>query len=227
MYHLLISWFVWSRSLYRCLQFLVLPPVQIPNLNCEFELYANLVFTFFGNFVLLLMILRYAVIKRLKLLQASCRKMHQLGSTSLEHSAEIDVEDFAMKHHKMALLRGRIEIERWEAHSHRWANVSIRFFLFPEIWLCSVYVSNVIYVRVSQCRMKKGLLLTGVGDKVIYKMLFGIFLYVLSKLALALAKVNVITLSGYAPLVIKQLQMHGRILTSWCCFLDWLRFWWE
>ncbi|CAB41323.1 hypothetical protein [Arabidopsis thaliana] len=85
-----------------------------------------------------------AVIKRLKLLQASCRKMHHLGSdspsssTSLDRPAEIDVEDFAMKHHKMALLRGRIEIERWEAHSH----------------------------RVSQCRMKKGLLLTGVGDKV-------------------------------------------------------------
>ncbi|WZZ75271.1 F-box/WD-40 repeat-containing protein At3g52030 isoform X2 [Brassica napus] len=64
--------------------------------------------------------------------------MHQLGSTSLEQPREIDVEDFAMKHHKMALLRGRIEIERWEAHSHRF----------------------------SQCRMKKGLLLTGVGDKV-------------------------------------------------------------
>ncbi|CAF2019755.1 BnaC07g32640D [Brassica napus] len=80
----------------------------------------------------------HAVIKKLKLLQSSCRKMHQLGSTSLEQPREIDVEDFAMKHHKMALLRGRIEIERWEAHSHRF----------------------------SQCRMKKGLLLTGVGDKV-------------------------------------------------------------
>ncbi|KAJ0231208.1 F-box/WD-40 repeat-containing protein [Hirschfeldia incana] len=80
----------------------------------------------------------HAAIKKLKLLQSSCRRMHQLGaSTSLDH-AEIDVEDFAMKHHKMALLRGRIEIERWEAHSHRF----------------------------SQCRMKKGLLLTGVGDKV-------------------------------------------------------------
>nr|VDD39631.1 unnamed protein product [Brassica oleracea] len=79
-----------------------------------------------------------AVIKKLKLLQSSCRRMHQLGSTSLEQPREIDVEDFAMKHHKMALLRGRIEIERWEAHSHRF----------------------------SQCRMKKGLLLTGVGDKV-------------------------------------------------------------
>ncbi|KFK34439.1 hypothetical protein AALP_AA5G144900 [Arabis alpina] len=81
-----------------------------------------------------------AVIKRLKLLQASCRKMHQLGSEfpSSSTSLEIDVEDFAMKHHKMGLLRGRIDIERWEAHSN----------------------------RVSQCRMKKGLLLTGVGDKV-------------------------------------------------------------
>ncbi|CAH2064345.1 unnamed protein product [Thlaspi arvense] len=79
-----------------------------------------------------------AVIKRLKLIQASCRKMHQLGYTSLDRPAEIDLEDFAMKHHKMALLRGRIDIERWEAHSHRF----------------------------SQCRMKKGLLLTGVGDKV-------------------------------------------------------------
>ncbi|KAF3590416.1 hypothetical protein DY000_02026530 [Brassica cretica] len=80
----------------------------------------------------------HAVIKKLKLLQSSCRRMHQLGSTSLEQPREIDVEDFAMKHHKMALLRGRIEIERWEAHSHRF----------------------------SQCRMKKGLVLTGVGDKV-------------------------------------------------------------
>ncbi|XP_010503916.1 PREDICTED: F-box/WD-40 repeat-containing protein At3g52030-like [Camelina sativa] len=84
-----------------------------------------------------------AVIKRLKLLQASCRKMHHLGSSDFPSSsstsvADIDVEDFAMKHHKLALLRGRIQIERWEAHSH----------------------------RVSQCRMKKGLLLTGVGDKV-------------------------------------------------------------
>ncbi|KAL0890337.1 hypothetical protein Bca101_014320 [Brassica carinata] len=81
----------------------------------------------------------HAVINKLKLLQSSCRKMHQLGSTSsMEQTPEVDVEDFAMKHHKMALLRGRIEIERWEAHSHRF----------------------------SQCRMKKGLLLTGVGDKV-------------------------------------------------------------
>ncbi|KAG2263410.1 hypothetical protein Bca4012_014476 [Brassica carinata] len=81
----------------------------------------------------------HGVIKKLKLLQSSCRKMHQLGSTSsMEQTPEVDVEDFAMKHHKMALLRGRIEIERWEAHSHRF----------------------------SQCRMKKGLLLTGVGDKV-------------------------------------------------------------
>lgn len=73
----------------------------------------------------LFLLLRHAVIKKLKLLQASCRKMHHLGSdfpsssTSLDGPAEIDVEDFAMKHHKMALLRGRIEIERWEAHSHR------------------------------------------------------------------------------------------------------------
>ncbi|CAN8278851.1 unnamed protein product [Cochlearia groenlandica] len=85
------------------------------------------------------------IIKRLKLLQASCRKMHQLGhelpstsSMSQERRDDVDVEDFAMKNHKMALLRGKIDIERWEAHSQ----------------------------RVSQCRMKKGLLLTGVGDKV-------------------------------------------------------------
>ncbi|CAA7019253.1 unnamed protein product [Microthlaspi erraticum] len=85
-----------------------------------------------------------AVIKRQKLIQASCRKMQQLGSefpsssASQERPAEIDVENCAMKHHNLALLRGRIDIERWEAHSY----------------------------RVSQCRMKKGLLLTGVGDKV-------------------------------------------------------------
>ncbi|KAJ4900171.1 F-box/WD-40 repeat-containing protein [Raphanus sativus] len=82
----------------------------------------------------------HAAIKKMKLLQSSCRRMHQLGSsTSLgKETPEINVEEFAMKHHKMALLRGRVEIERWEAHSHRF----------------------------SQCRMKKGLLLTGVGDKV-------------------------------------------------------------
>ncbi|XP_010545121.1 PREDICTED: F-box/WD-40 repeat-containing protein At3g52030 isoform X2 [Tarenaya hassleriana] len=82
------------------------------------------------------------VIKRLKLLQASCLKMQQLvsgTSTSLDPSAEIDLEDFAMNHHRTSLIRGRIHIDRWKGHSD----------------------------RVSQCRMKKGLVLTGVGDKVI------------------------------------------------------------
>lgn len=101
----------------------------------------------------------YAVIKKLKLLQSSCRRMHQVGSTSLEQPREIDVEDFAMKHHKMALLRGRIEIERWEAHSHRWGNVHNSFFFFfwhsSKCWLMYdqiLSVSNEEGIAFNWCR---------------------------------------------------------------------------
>lgn len=166
MHHLLFSWFVWPRSLYRRLQFLVLPPISIPSL-IVFPLISWLCIwlEFFSYWYL-----RNAVIKRLKLLQASCRKMHQLGSdfpSSSTSVAEIDVEDFAMKHHKMALLRGRIEIERWEAHSHRWVNFLV--ICFRPCWTLTCFS----IVRVSQCRMNKGLLLTGVGDKVwIFSMRF-------------------------------------------------------
>ncbi|EOX96727.1 F-box family protein with WD40/YVTN repeat doamin, putative [Theobroma cacao] len=59
-------------------------------------------------------------------------------SNSSRQSWQLGLEEAAMKYHSLSLRRGRIDIHQWKAHS----------------------------VRVDQCRMKMGLLLTGVGDKV-------------------------------------------------------------
>ncbi|XVF73597.1 hypothetical protein PTKIN_Ptkin12aG0215100 [Pterospermum kingtungense] len=83
-----------------------------------------------------------AVIKKSKLLQVLYSKLrrdfHSIEPNSSEHSWQLGLEEVAMKHHRLCLQRGRIDIHQWKAHS----------------------------VGVDQCRMKMGLLLTGVGDKV-------------------------------------------------------------
>ncbi|XWS77386.1 hypothetical protein CRYUN_Cryun01aG0257000 [Craigia yunnanensis] len=81
-----------------------------------------------------------AVIKKSKLLQVLYFKLRRDSSESNSsgQSWQLGLEEVAMKHHRLSLLRGRIDIHQWKAHS----------------------------VGVDQCRMKMGLLLTGVGDKV-------------------------------------------------------------
>lgn len=81
-----------------------------------------------------------AVIKKSKLLQVLYFKLRRNSSesTSSGQSWQLGLEEVAMKHHRLSLLRGRIDIDQWKAHSNRF----------------------------DQCRMKMGLLLTGVGDKV-------------------------------------------------------------
>ncbi|XP_021280778.1 F-box/WD-40 repeat-containing protein At3g52030 isoform X2 [Herrania umbratica] len=59
-------------------------------------------------------------------------------SNSSRQSWKLGLQEAAMKHHSLCLRRGRIDIHQWKAHS----------------------------VGVDQCRMRMGLLLTGVGDKV-------------------------------------------------------------
>ncbi|XP_021890776.1 F-box/WD-40 repeat-containing protein At3g52030 isoform X2 [Carica papaya] len=84
-----------------------------------------------------------AVIVRYKLLQLLCHKLQQDSSTystpsTSQQSLEIDLELFAMKQHRSLLQEGQIDIDQWKGHS----------------------------IRIDQCRLKMGLVLTGVGDKV-------------------------------------------------------------
>ncbi|KAF8403765.1 hypothetical protein HHK36_011870 [Tetracentron sinense] len=59
-------------------------------------------------------------------------------SSCSETSLKMYLEELAMEHHRMSLQEGAIDIDQWKGHS----------------------------VGVDQCRMKMGLILTGVGDKV-------------------------------------------------------------
>ncbi|OAY44852.1 F-box/WD-40 repeat-containing protein At3g52030 [Manihot esculenta] len=87
-----------------------------------------------------------AIIKRSKLLQVLYLKQmkeNSVGfsnsSSGLEESLSRYLEELAMDHHRRALLKASsIHIDQWTAHS----------------------------ARVDQCRMRMGLILTGVGDKV-------------------------------------------------------------
>ncbi|XP_022756841.1 F-box/WD-40 repeat-containing protein At3g52030 [Durio zibethinus] len=80
------------------------------------------------------------IIKKSKLLQVLYLKLRRdcSESSSSGQSWESGLEEIALKHHRLSLQRGRIDIHQWKAHS----------------------------VGIDQCRMKMGLLLTGVGDKV-------------------------------------------------------------
>ncbi|KAF3437357.1 hypothetical protein FNV43_RR20110 [Rhamnella rubrinervis] len=87
----------------------------------------------------------YAVISKSKLLQVFYYKQQQMGvvgfsnrSTNSEKSLKMYLEELAMERHQLALQEGVIHVDQWRGHS----------------------------VGVDQCRMKMGLLLTGVGDKV-------------------------------------------------------------
>ncbi|XP_021280777.1 F-box/WD-40 repeat-containing protein At3g52030 isoform X1 [Herrania umbratica] len=86
-----------------------------------------------------------AVVKKSELLQALYFKLRRdsMGNISTESNSsrqswKLGLQEAAMKHHSLCLRRGRIDIHQWKAHS----------------------------VGVDQCRMRMGLLLTGVGDKV-------------------------------------------------------------
>ncbi|GKU88580.1 hypothetical protein SLEP1_g2828 [Rubroshorea leprosula] len=69
-------------------------------------------------------------------------------SNSSRRELNLSLEELAKMHHSLSLREGRIDIDQWRGHSVRdW------FLAFP-------------FVRIDQCRMKMGLLLTGVGDKV-------------------------------------------------------------
>ncbi|GAV75414.1 F-box-like domain-containing protein [Cephalotus follicularis] len=85
-----------------------------------------------------------AVINKSKLLQVLYCKLQgdSLGfsnTSSSQKSFNLLLEEIAMKHHRLSLQTGRLSIHQWKGHS----------------------------VGVDQCRMKMGLILTGVGDKVI------------------------------------------------------------
>lgn len=87
-----------------------------------------------------------AAINKSKLLQVFYLKQKEMGfvsfsnrSTSTKHSLNMYLEDIAMERHRLALTEGLVDVDQWRGHS----------------------------VGVNQCRMKRGLLLTGVGDKVI------------------------------------------------------------
>ncbi|KAK8998466.1 hypothetical protein V6N11_083855 [Hibiscus sabdariffa] len=83
-----------------------------------------------------------AVIKKSELLQVLYFKLRrdsgESSSSGQRKSFELGLQEVAMNHHSLCLQRGRLDIHQWKAHS----------------------------VGVDQCRMKMGLLLTGVGDKI-------------------------------------------------------------
>lgn len=84
------------------------------------------------------------VINKSKLLQILYHKQQggSIGPSSTSHCSEkplkVCIEQLAMEHHRLS-LQGLIDIEQWKGHS----------------------------VRAGQCRMKMGLILTGVGDKAV------------------------------------------------------------
>ncbi|KAJ9685589.1 hypothetical protein PVL29_017576 [Vitis rotundifolia] len=84
------------------------------------------------------------VINKSKLLKILYHKQQggSIGPSSTSHCSEkslkVSIQQLAMEHHRLS-LQGLIDIEQWKGHS----------------------------VRAGQCRMKMGLILTGVGDKVV------------------------------------------------------------
>ncbi|KAL6327553.1 hypothetical protein AAG906_021843 [Vitis piasezkii] len=84
------------------------------------------------------------VINKSKLLQILYHKQQggSIGPSSTSHCSEkplkVCIEQLAMEHHRLS-LQGLIDIEQWKGHS----------------------------VRAGKCRMKMGLILTGVGDKAV------------------------------------------------------------
>ncbi|XP_040369046.1 F-box/WD-40 repeat-containing protein At3g52030 isoform X2 [Rosa chinensis] len=86
------------------------------------------------------------IINKSKLLEALYYKKWQMGLVGSENrssgcpekSLNVYLEEMALRHHRLALQQGRVQVDHWRAHS----------------------------VGVDQCRKKMGLLLTGIGDKV-------------------------------------------------------------
>ncbi|KAF9592789.1 hypothetical protein IFM89_017359 [Coptis chinensis] len=66
-----------------------------------------------------------------------CKRVHSSASSSLRTSLRISLKELAMEQHRLSLQSDSVDICQWNGHS----------------------------ARVDQCRMKMGLLLTGVGDK--------------------------------------------------------------
>ncbi|KAK9913000.1 hypothetical protein M0R45_036827 [Rubus argutus] len=87
-----------------------------------------------------------AIINKSKLLEVLYYKQWQMSlvgsenrsSSCPEKSLNVSLEEMALHNHGLALKEGRIDVDHWRAHS----------------------------VGVDQCRKKMGLLLTGIGDKV-------------------------------------------------------------
>ncbi|CAN1316613.1 F-box/WD-40 repeat-containing protein At3g52030 [Linum perenne] len=96
---------------------------------------------------LFFVIIRNSIIKKSKLLQGlylkqmrrSGRGISSPSNDSLEESMSVYLEELAMERHRRALMGGSVVIDKWKGHS----------------------------AGVDQCRMKMGMILTGVGDKVI------------------------------------------------------------
>ncbi|KAL6129703.1 hypothetical protein ACLB2K_073052 [Fragaria x ananassa] len=86
------------------------------------------------------------IINKSKLLEALYYKKWQMGLVGAESRSggcpekylNVYLEEMALQHHRVALEQGRVHVDHWRAHS----------------------------VGVDQCRKKMGLLLTGIGDKV-------------------------------------------------------------
>ncbi|XP_051145461.1 F-box/WD-40 repeat-containing protein At3g52030 [Andrographis paniculata] len=86
-----------------------------------------------------------AAINKLKLLQIQYQKQRQLesaglhdGATCSERSINLQMEQLAMERQRLSLQQGPVDVFKWKGHS----------------------------VGFNKCRMKMGLVLTGVGDKV-------------------------------------------------------------
>ncbi|CAI9769455.1 unnamed protein product [Fraxinus pennsylvanica] len=84
-------------------------------------------------------------IRKLKLLQIQYQKQHQIDAATFSNASayserllNIHLEQLAMEQHKFSLQEGPADIFQWKGH----------------------------LTRVNLCRMKMGMILTGVGDKV-------------------------------------------------------------
>ncbi|KAJ6984774.1 hypothetical protein NC653_022931 [Populus alba x Populus x berolinensis] len=79
------------------------------------------------------------IIKRSKLLQLLYLKQQRSSRSDFsEESLNVYLEELAIEHQRQSLVQGSLHIDQWKGHS----------------------------LGVDQCRMKRGLVLTGVGDKV-------------------------------------------------------------
>ncbi|KAL3651886.1 hypothetical protein CASFOL_004888 [Castilleja foliolosa] len=121
------------------------------------------------------------VINKLKLLQIQHHKQQQENSVCgldapcfSERLINIQMKQLAMDRHKSSLQEGDIDISQWKAHPvggqltltiHNFEEEEATIYSFQNVGQNRHIIA---LVRFNKCRMKMGLILSGVGDKVMH-----------------------------------------------------------